>query len=198
MQQLAHALMRNGQSDRAMNNGDKHYISEDESAGYASPALDILAAVALSILSVWIMVESMALKLPADVTTAPGLLPFTAAAMLLIMAIVLGVSALRRQRLAPVSISQDIPEDLPRVGLLIGVLIAYVAALEVLTFSREVSLGIIELQITAFEPVSIVILTTILRIFWTSRLWACLLVAVVWILVLSITFQKLMTIPMPG
>lgn len=198
MQQLAHALMRNGQSDRAMSNGDKQYISEDESAGYASPTLDIVAAVALSILSVWIMVESMALKLPADVTTAPGLLPFTAAAMLLIMAIVLGVSALRRQRLAPVSISQDIPEDLPRVGLLIGVLIAYVAALEVLTFSREISLGIIELQITAFEPVSIVILTTILRIFWTSRLWACLLVAVVWILVLSITFQKLMTIPMPG
>jgi hypothetical protein len=181
-----------------MSNGDKQYISEDGSAGYASPVLDIIAAVALSALSIWIMVESMALKLPADVTTAPGLLPFVAAGMLLIMAVVLGVSALWRQRLAPVSIAQDIPEDLPRVGLLIAVLIAYVAALEVLTFSRDISLGIIELQITAFEPVSIVILTTILRIFWTPRLWACLLVAVVWILVLSIAFQKLMTIPMPG
>ena len=52
-------------ADRAMSNSDKRYISEDESAGYASPALDIVAAVALSALSIWIMVESMALKSPA-------------------------------------------------------------------------------------------------------------------------------------
>ena len=50
-----------------MSNGEKHYISEDESAGYASPALDIIAAIALSALSVWIMFEATKLKSPAAV-----------------------------------------------------------------------------------------------------------------------------------
>ena len=181
-----------------MSDSDKHYVSEDESAGYASPTLDIIAAGVLSALSIWIMIESMALKSPAAFTTAPGLLPFVTAGMLLVMAIVLGVSAIRRQRTAPVSIMQDIPEDLPRVGILIAVLVAYISALEVLSFSKDIELLGVSLQITAFEPVSIVILTTILRIFWTPRLWACLLVAVVWILVLSVAFQNFMTIPMPG
>lgn len=181
-----------------MTESNKQYISEDESAGYASPALDIIAALVLSALSIWVMVESTTLKTPSAITTAPGLLPFVAAGMLLVMAIVLGVSAIRRQRTAPVSIAQDIPEDLPRVGLLIAVLIAYIAALELLSFSKDIELGFATLQMTAFEPVSIVVLTTILRIFWTPRLWACLLVAVVWILMLSIAFQNFMNIPMPG
>lgn len=181
-----------------MSEGDKHYVSEDESAGYASPTLDIIAAVVLSALSIWIMVESTALKTPAAIITAPGLLPFVTAGMLLVMAIVLGVSAVRRHRTAPVSIAQDIPEDLPRVGLLIAVLVAYISALEFISFSRDVELGFASLQLTAFEPVSTVILTTILRIFWTPRLWACLLVALVWITVLSVAFQSFMNIPMPG
>ncbi|MGI9522223.1 MAG: hypothetical protein ACR2PG_11295 [Hyphomicrobiaceae bacterium] len=181
-----------------MSSGNKNYVSEDESAGYASPALDIVAAVALSALSIWIMVESMALKSPAAITTAPGLLPFVTAGMLLVMSIVLGVSAVLRQRSVPISIVQDIPKDLPRVGILIAILVAYISALEVLSFSKDIELGVMSFQITAFEPVSIVVLTTILRIFWTPHLWACLLVAAVWIFVLSIAFQKFMTIPMPG
>ena len=181
-----------------MSNGEKHYISEDESAGYASPALDIIAAIALSALSIWIMFEATKLKSPAAVTTAPGLLPFVCAGMLLVMAIVLGISALRRRRTTTATIADDIPDDLPRVGLLIAVLIAYIAALEFLSFSKDLDLGIVTLQITAFEPVSIVVLTTILRIFWTPRVWACLLVAVVWIALLSTAFQNFMSIPMPG
>lgn len=181
-----------------MSDPDKHYISEDESAGYASPTLDIVAAIALGALSIWVMFQATALKVPAAITTAPGLLPFLCAGMLLVMAIVLGVSAVRRRQRAPASIAQDIPEDLPRVGLLIAILIAYISALEFLAFSKEMNFGTLNLQITAFEPVSIVILTTILRIFWTPRLWACLLVAVVWIVILSTAFQNFMTIPMPG
>ena len=181
-----------------MSKSEKQYISEDESAGYASPTLDIIAAVALSALSIWIMVESTALKTPDAITTAPGLLPFVTAGMLLIMAIVLGVSAVRRHRSDPVSVSQDIPEELPRVGLLITVLIAYIAGLEYLSFSKDFELGFASFQVTAFEPVSIVILTTILRVFWTPRLWACLLVAFTWIFLLSIAFQNFMNIPMPG
>lgn len=181
-----------------MSESKKQYISEDESAGYASPALDIIAAIALGALSIWVMVQSTMLKTPDAIATAPGLLPFVTAGMLLVMAIVLGISAVRRHLTTPISISEDIPEDLPRVGLLIGVLIAYLAGLQFLSFSKDVDLGVTSFQISAFEPVSIVILTTILRIFWTPRLWACLSVAVGWILVLSVAFQKFMNIPMPG
>ena len=181
-----------------MSNTDKHYVSEDESAGYASPVLDIIAVVAISALSIWIMIESLSLKVPGAITTAPGLIPFISAGMLLIMAIALGVAAVRRQRSEPVNIALDVPEELPRTGLLIAILVVYVSALEFLEFSSDVELGSFNMQITAFEPISIVVLTTILRIFWTPRLWACLLVAILWISLLSFAFQSLMKIPMPG
>ena len=77
---------------------------------------DIIAAFALSALSIWIMIEATALKSPAAVTTAPGLLPFMCAGMLLIMAIVLGVSALRRRHTTTATIADDIPDDLDLSG----------------------------------------------------------------------------------
>ena len=181
-----------------MGSTDRQYVSEDESAGYASPALDIIAALAISALSIWIMIESLTLKVPGAITTAPGIIPFITACMLLIMAIVLGVAAVRRQRLEPGSIALDVPQELPRTGLLISILVVYVSALEFLEFSNDVELGSYNMQITAFEPISIVVLTAILRIFWTSRLWPCLLVAILWISFLSFAFQSLMKIPMPG
>jgi hypothetical protein len=41
-------------------------------------------------------------------------------------------------------------------------------------------------------------LTAMLRLFWTRRLFNCLLVAVIWTLVLSFSFRGLFHIPMPG
>ena len=181
-----------------MSKTDKHFISEDESAGYASPILDIIAAVVLSALSVWIMFESLSLKVPGAVATAPGIIPFITSGMLLIMAIALGVAAMRRQHLEPVSIATDIPRELPRTGLLIVILVVYVSALEVLEFNSDVELGSLSMQITAFEPISIIVIATILRIFWTPKLWPCLLVAILWISFLSFAFQSLMKIPMPS
>ena len=181
-----------------MGNTDKHYVSEDESAGYASPVLDIIAAVALSALSVWIMFEAFSLRVPGAIATAPGIIPFITSSMLLIMAIALGVAAVRRQHSEPSSIALDIPRELPRTGLLIAILVVYVSALEVLEFSSDVALGSFNMQITAFEPISIIVLTTILRIFWTPRLWPCLSVAILWISFLSFAFQSLMKIPMPS
>jgi hypothetical protein len=181
-----------------MSNTDKHYVSEDESAGYARPVLDIIAAFAISALSIWIMIESISLKVPGALTTAPGLLPFITAGMLLIMAIVLGVAAVRRQRSELGSTTLDIPGELPRTILLIVILVVYVSALDVLEFSSDLELGSFNMQITAFEPISIVVLTAILRIFWTLILWRCLLVAILWISFLSFAFQSLMKIPMPG
>ena len=181
-----------------MSETDKHYVSEDESAGYASPALDVIAAVVLSAISVWIMFESLSLKVPGAVATAPGIIPFITSGMLLIMAVALGVAAVRRQHLEPVSITTDIPRELPRTGLLIAILVVYVSALEVLEFSSDVGLGALNMQITAFEPISIIVIATILRIFWTPRLWPCLLVAILWISFLSLAFQSLMKIPMPS
>ena len=181
-----------------MSETDKHYVSEDESAGYASPTLDVIAAAVLSAISVWIMFESMSLKVPGAVATAPGIIPFITSSMLLIMAVALGAAAVRRQRLEPVSIITDIPRELPRTGLLIAILVVYVSALEVLEFSSDVELGALNMQITAFEPISIIVIATILRIFWTPRLWPCLLVAILWISFLSFAFQSLMKIPMPS
>ncbi len=176
----------------------KHYVSEDELAGYAAPVLDIIAALALGALSIWIMIEALRLKVPDTTATAPGLLPFLTAAMLLAMAIVLGVVAVRRQRTAPTSWTRDLPPDLGRTGVLVAIVIAYIAALQLIHLDRAFTIGRLRIEIGSFEPVSIIVLATIFRIFWTSRLWACVLLSAVWIMLLSIVFRQVMNIPMPG
>jgi hypothetical protein len=181
-----------------MSDTEHNYVSEDESAGYASPVMDIIAALAISALSIWIMIQSVALKVPDAIATAPGLLPFITAGMLLFMAVILGVVAVRRHFTAPVPIANDMPPAMARTMLLTAIMIAYVAALEFVKFETVFVLGGFRIDINAFEPISIVVLTTIFRIFWTPRLWACLLVSFVWIMTLSLVFRKVMSIPMPS
>ena len=59
--------MSNGPNSRTTFEG------EEAGAGYASPSLDLLASAFLIVLSVVIMAASLALPIPGDWTTAPGL-----------------------------------------------------------------------------------------------------------------------------
>ncbi|MGI9416440.1 MAG: hypothetical protein ACR2RA_01245, partial [Geminicoccaceae bacterium] len=51
------------------------FDGEEAGAGYASPALDLIASAFLVALSIVIMAASLMLPIPGDWTTAPGLLP---------------------------------------------------------------------------------------------------------------------------
>lgn len=183
---------------RPMDETDKRYVSEDESAGYASPVFDLIATLALVLLSIWVMAESVALKVPGGLATAPGLLPFLTAGTLCLMALALGADAWRRHQSNPVPWSRDIPEEMPRTAVLIVILISYVAAIQFLSFESTFAFAGVTFTIGSFEIISIIVLTVIFRIFWTNLLWACASVSVVWIMALALVFRNVFKIPLPG
>jgi len=174
------------------------FVSEEESSGYATPAMDLIAAVALIALSVWIMVMSVALPVPSDIATAPGLLPFLTAASVCIMALVLGIIAWKRRAIDNRSISEVMPPAIGPTILLMVLLLIYITALEVLSFETAYQIAGFRYVFGSFELISIIFLTAIFRIFWTSRLWACFAVSTGWIVALSLIFRTVFKIPLPG
>ncbi len=181
-----------------MNETKTTFVSEEESAGYATPMMDLIAAAALILLSVWIMAMSVGMPVPSDISTAPGLLPFLTAASVCVMAVVLGVLAWKRRAIDARSISEDLPPAIPQTVLLMVLLLIYVAAIEILSFEIGYKIAGIHYVFGSFELISIIFLTAIFRIFWTTALWACFSVSFVWILILSLIFRQIFKIPLPG
>ena len=175
------------------------FEGEESGAGYAAPHLDLIAAGFLVCLAVIIMVASFKLPVPGAILTAPGLLPFLTAASLLLMALMLGATALKRGRdvtelLAP---SSDSTERV-RTFLLIAVVGIYIAALQLLAFTHNFAIGDLHFSVSAFEPVTIITLVVIIQAAWRGPVWITTLLATVWTLVLSVVFQKAFEIPLPG
>jgi hypothetical protein len=176
-------------------------LSEDPNAGHATPFMDLLAAAIIAAIAVWFMVEALRLPMPGGVTTAPGLLPFLISATLVLMALLLGADALARRRNGvgglPVPDGLELPPDFRRSMGLGVILIVYVAALQFA--SIEVAFTLFELRfiIGAFEVVTVIVLTAILRIYWQQPLWACLAVSFGWTAFLSIVFRLIFSQPLP-
>ena len=176
------------------------FEGEEADTGYASPALDLVAAGALIALSVAVMVASYALPLPGNIRTAPGLLPFLVAFSLLIMSLGLGASALARRR-ASVHLSlfsdRDMSTDI-RSLLLACAVAVYIAALQILAFQQNFTILGANLRLTAFEPVTVIALTTIIHLCWRGPIWITLCVTIAWAAILSLIFQLVFRIPLPG
>jgi hypothetical protein len=177
---------------------NKPLLSEDPNAGLATPVMDLTAALVVAAICVWILIESLLLPVPAALITAPGLLPFLTAGSLLVMAGVLGAAALRRWHTVPPETNRfELPAEFPRTLLLGAILVVYVAALQFLTISVPLSLAGKRLVVGNFEVASVIVLTTILRMFWGRALWMCLAVAAGWIAFLSLVFRLVFEIQLP-
>ena len=179
---------------------DVKFEGEDANAGFASPTLDLIAAAVLIAIAVAMMAASVALPMPGDIHTAPGLLPFLVSATLLLMALGLGGSALARRRSGvhlPAFADRDLPTDLRSLLLAIAVAI-YIAALQFLAFQQKLSILGTNLRLTAFEPATIVTLCTIIHLSWRGPVWSTAAVSVTWTIVLSLVFQLVFRIPLPG
>jgi hypothetical protein len=178
---------------------EKRVLSEDANAGLATPIMDLMAAVVIAAIAIFLAVESLRLPVPGSVIfTAPGLLPFLTAASLLVMAVLLGTSAITRRRTTPRALDRfEIPADAIRSLTLGGIVVVYVLALQVVPFEVSFNIGSLHFFIGAFEPVSIVFLTGLLRMYWRAPLWACLSVTVVWVAFLSVVFRMLFQTPLP-
>lgn len=178
--------------------GEKRIYSEEANAGLATPIMDMIAAAVIAAVAIFTAIDSVLLPVPASIFTAPGLLPFLTSASLLIMALTLGYSALVRRRAMPSELDRfEVPPDILRSFILGGIVILYVLALQVVPVASALNIGSLHFVIGAFEPVSVVVITGLLRLYWKAPLWACLAVALGWIAFLSIVFRMLFQIPLP-
>jgi hypothetical protein len=160
--------------------------------------MDLIAAGALAAVSIWMLVESLRLPIPGGLATAPGLLPFLTAASLLAMAGVLGANALvRRRTLAPGADRIELPDGFGKTMTLGAILLVYVLGLQFLPLERSLTVGPVRLVIGAFEAVTTVVLTAVLRIYWRQALWLCLALSLAWISLLSVVFRVVFRIQLP-
>lgn len=176
------------------------FEGEDANSGYASPLLDFIATVFLILLSLVIMAASVALPVPGDLTTAPGLLPFLVSATLFLMALGLGASAFKRGRAGPQIESmtrRDRQADLRTFFLGVSVA-AYIAALQLFAYQLRLSFLGFDYVLSAFEPVSILALSAIIHMSWRGPIWITACVSTGWAFLLSMVFQKVFNIPLPG
>ncbi|MEM9030605.1 MAG: hypothetical protein AAGC70_19765 [Pseudomonadota bacterium] len=176
------------------------FEGEEAHAGYASPMLDLIATALLIALAGAVMIASVALPVPDTLLTAPGLLPFLVSASLLLLAVGLGVSAVARWRSGtalPMLDDRDLATDFKSLGLAVAVAI-YIASLQVLAFRYDVVLGGFRHTISAFEPVTIIALAVIITMFWRGAIWITALICVCWTALLSLVFQHVFAIPLPG
>ena len=176
------------------------FEGEEAGAGHAAPGLDLISAGFLIALSILVMIASLMLPVPGSLRTAPGLLPFLTAASLGVMAIMLGLSALNRRRAGAVTDPADARDNSEdrRVALLALTVALYIAALQVLAFQVYFSIVGVPFVFSAFEPVTIIALATIIHVSWRGPLWITVMVSTGWTLALSVVFQKLFLIPLPG
>jgi hypothetical protein len=181
-----------------MTQQEKTVLSEDPNAGLATPIMDLAAAGVIAAIALFIVVESLRLPVPGGVITAPGLLPFLTSASLLIMALLLGANAVKRRQMIDHAADRfEIPPDFMRSLGLGGIIVVYVAALQFAPINTAITIGSLRFAIGAFEAVSMVAITGILRIYWRRPLWVCLAVTFGWIAFLSIAFRMVFETPLP-
>lgn len=178
---------------------DITFEGEDANAGAAAPILDIIAAGILIATSIVVMVASLRLPVPGSVLTAPGLLPFVAAASLAAMAVVLGHSAWQRrsESMGGLQLFSDMDEQ-RRMLILAAMVGGYILALQVLAFQVFFDIAGVPFVLSAFQPVTFIALVAMMHMFWRGPLWTKSAIAVGWTLMLTLTFQKLFNIPLPG
>lgn len=176
------------------------FEGEEAGSGHASPKLDLLASGFLIVLSAVVLVASIRLPVPGGIRTAPGLLPFLTAGSLGAMSIMLGASAWSRHRAGVVMAPEDARDALSdrRALMLAGAVFVYIAAMQTLAFQLYFKVFGVDYVLSAFEPVTIIALTAIIHAAWRGPLWITALVSAVWALTLSLVFQKLFQIPLPG
>ena len=186
--------MTNSPSDKI------EFEGEEAGSGFASPTLDLIAGGFLIVLSLAFIFASMALPVPGDLSTAPGLLPFLVAASLLLMALGLCASALARRK-SGVSVAVLAERDLTadfRTLLLAGAVAIYIVGLQYLAFQKNFQVLGANLKLTAFEPVTTIALCAIIHLSWRGPFWITVGVSTAWTLVLSLVFQLVFRIPLPG
>jgi len=181
------------------------FQGEEDIEGASTPQKDLVAAGVVTALAIAAMIFAWQMPDPGrSVFTHPGMLPFITGLALLAMAIGLAVRALREgggtnlQSVIAKPADPGEQEYARRSWVLIGLVVALVVAIDIVSFRIRIPVGDFEFKLSSFECVAIPIVTVIFRFFWGKSWLRCLLAATVAAMLLAAAFRWGFKIPMPG
>ena len=174
------------------------YISEDEGAGLAAPIIDLLSSSLLIVLSLWVIYESIKLKIPDNnFFTAPALLPIiTASSLIIMLLIILKKSIGNFNKNNARNLFKTIDYNKNLISPII--LFFYIYSLTSFSFSYELDFYYFELLIGPFLIFTTLSTSIFLFIYWRKKVYICISVSFLWSLFLSIVFYNFFNIPLPG
>lgn len=178
---------------------DHQPASEEEGAGYASPAADLFAAFFLIALAVWYTVTALGFRTPGGWQTGPGLVPVAAGLSLAAMAVGLGISAWKRrgQPAAQTNVEGELDLDVRRTGIIIAIAFVYALALQTLSMPVSFTMMGTYIEVGIFEVATILCLAALMQMFWGGRFWIIASISVVWTLFLGFIFRTVFFIFLP-
>ncbi len=187
-----------------MSSESLEFAGEEEISGRATPGKDLGSACVIGTLAIAAMVMSLRLDVPGSVSTAPGLLPFVTSLTLLLMAVILGVKAVQAggardfaggfRRAAGTYLSSS---EGRRCLLLIAIIVAYVLLVGIINFDLRLPTPVFVFRLSSYEVISIVVITSIMKLFWKASLPRCFLVSLVTIELMATIFRYAFGIIMP-
>lgn len=181
------------------------FQGEEDIEAASTPQKDLVSSIVIGAVAVIAMVLAVQMPDPGrTVYTHPGLLPFVAGLMLLMMAVGLAARALREggaHGLSSVFARPTDPEERSyarRSWILIALIVTMIVAVDYVSFRIRIPIGDFEFKISSFECVSIPIVTVIMKLFWRKSWLRCFVAAAVTAMILAAAFRWGFKIPMPG
>ena len=172
----------------------------------STPNKDLASAVVVAVVAVLTLVFSFRLDVPGSFYTAPGLLPFITGFTLLLMALTLGVRAIRAGAKMSVAGLLGISSKMIRGFLsaknwrrpiLTALVVTYVLLVAFINFELRLPTPLFVLQISSYEVISVIMVTWVLRIFWGASLLRCFLTTLITVEALAFVFRYGFGILMP-
>jgi hypothetical protein len=180
------------------------FVGEEEVAEPVTARQNLFAALVIGAIAILAMVLALRLEVPQDFFSAPGFLPFIVGLSLFLMALGLGVSAWRHGGARNLATALRLPDgyfqdvERRRTLLLLGIIIAYVVLVDLVSFEWRWPVGGFEFRFSGYELFSIAALTLILRIFWRKPVPHCLGVSFAMVMALASVFRYGFRILLPG
>ena len=181
-------------------------LGEEELVERSTPNKDLASAVVVAVVAVLTLVFSIRLDVPGSFYTAPGLLPFITGFTLLLMALTLGVRAIRAGAKMSVAGLLGISSKMIRGFLsaknwrrpiLTALVVTYVLLVAFINFELRLPTPLFVLQISSYEVISVIMVTWVLRIFWGSSLLRCFMTTLITVEALAFVFRYGFGILMP-
>ena len=183
-----------------MNNNlnKKKYISEDEGAGNAAPLIEVFSSLFLILFLIWFLFESFKISVPDNnFLTAPSLLPIIFSISILLMLLLIFKKGIKNLKLKKEII---LLKSISYIKNLISpiILFLYIFLLTNITFSYDLRIFNLSLNIGPFLIFTFIFTTLLLFIYWKTKIINCIITSLVWSMFLSFSFTNFFNIPLPG